>query len=51
MKRLQFLSVLVFCLLAIPNVHAQSKKITFAEALNERRDGCSLRNDRIFAMH
>ncbi len=32
MKRLQPLSVLVFCLLAIPNVHAQTKKITAAEA-------------------
>jgi hypothetical protein len=32
MKRLQFLSVLVFCLVAIPNVRAQTKKITAAEA-------------------
>jgi DNA/RNA endonuclease YhcR with UshA esterase domain len=32
MKRLQSLSVLVFCLLAIPSVHGQTKKITAAEA-------------------
>jgi len=32
MKRLRSLSVLVFCLLAILNVYAQTKKITAAEA-------------------
>jgi hypothetical protein len=32
MKRLRYFSMLVFCLLAIPNVYAQTKKITAAEA-------------------
>src|ERR1700684_172029 len=32
MKRLRYFSMLVFCLLAIPNVYAQTKKITPAEA-------------------
>jgi hypothetical protein len=32
MKRLRFFSVMACCLLAIPNVHAQTKKITAAEA-------------------
>jgi hypothetical protein len=32
MKRLQSLPVLVFCLLAIPRVHAQNRKVTAAEA-------------------
>ncbi|MGA9471324.1 MAG: hypothetical protein WBV36_02600 [Terriglobales bacterium] len=43
MKRLRSLVVLVFCLLAVPNLRAQTKKITAAEAkdhIGERATVC-----------